>query len=115
VPCKILHVSSGADLVEQLNVLQQHFETVGSPIMMGGDSDASSKGVLGVCHTTESMAYLLVLDPHWFSDETRYIGQNQMDKRRRHVQDNGWISWRSLDTFMEGSFYNLCLPQLTTA
>ncbi|XP_029848480.2 ufm1-specific protease 1 isoform X1 [Ixodes scapularis] len=114
IPCKILHISSGTDLAGELNTLQRHFETVGSPVMMGGDTDASSKGILGVCRAG-STGFLLVLDPHWFSDDTRNFGKDQIARRRLDVQENGWISWRSLDSFMQGSFYNLCLPQETSA
>ena len=44
VPCKILNISSGSQLKNQVAVLIKIFDHFGSPIMMGGDVDASSKG-----------------------------------------------------------------------
>ena len=55
VPCKIIHVTSNSSqgnvqhgLGSHVNSLQAHFRDFGSPVMMGGDVDASSKGeILG--------------------------------------------------------------------
>ena len=44
--------------------LISHFSTTASPVMMGGDSDASSKGVMGVCQAEEGRTYLLVVVSH---------------------------------------------------
>ncbi len=42
--------------------LEEHFEKFGSPVMMGGDHDASSKGILGTCASTDKKdCFLLVL------------------------------------------------------
>jgi Ufm1-specific protease 2 len=35
VDCKILSVSKGSELVEKARELQYHFETEGSPVMIG--------------------------------------------------------------------------------
>jgi len=35
IPCKIIHVKSGKDLVEHLDELIIHFQEFGSPVMMG--------------------------------------------------------------------------------
>ena len=35
VPCKIVHVSRGCEVVEQIQALRDHFEHVGSPVMIG--------------------------------------------------------------------------------
>ncbi|KAL3882579.1 hypothetical protein ACJMK2_028909 [Sinanodonta woodiana] len=100
VPCKILHVKSGAELDHYVDQIIKHFQTFGAPVMMGGDGDNSSKGILGVC---EEPAALLVMDPH-------YYGNRPVS--RLSLQEDGWIKWWTLDKFMEGSFYNLCFPQL---
>ncbi|XP_043933246.1 inactive Ufm1-specific protease 1 isoform X2 [Protopterus annectens] len=100
IPCKILHVPSGKELVEYAEVVYSHFRNSGSPVMMGGDSDNSSKGILGIC-SGQKGHYLLVLDPHFFGK----IVDGEMLKHNR------WIQWRKLDSFEYASFYNFCLPQ----
>ncbi|XP_075534078.1 UFM1 specific peptidase 1 isoform X4 [Dermacentor variabilis] len=61
VPCRILHASTGGKVANHVDALLKHFEQQGSPVMMGGDSDASSKGILGVCRTSSEKSHLLVL------------------------------------------------------
>ncbi|XP_064628388.1 ufm1-specific protease 1-like [Lineus longissimus] len=100
VPCKIIHIRSGEELIDHINVLVEHFKTVGAPVMMGGDTDSSSKGILGVSRDS-SDTYLLVLDPHFY-------GQCN---NRGELQNDGWVKWRPLKDFCYDSFYNLCLPQ----
>ena len=64
VESKIINVSSGIELPDQVPDLIEHFENVGSPIMIGG-------GVLA--HTIVGVAYdevtrdcqFLILDPHY--------------------------------------------------
>ncbi|XP_060067693.1 ufm1-specific protease 1-like isoform X2 [Ylistrum balloti] len=43
VPCKIIHVTSGALLGEHLDTLKKHFEVIGAPVMMGPPSLRSNK------------------------------------------------------------------------
>lgn len=61
VPCKILHCPSGG-MTSIFPKLEEHFAKSSSapPIMMGGDRDASSKGVLGTCSVDDDR-WLLVL------------------------------------------------------
>ena len=51
VPCKIIHAPAieingklQHSLVDHVDALRHHFKVFGSPVMMGGDVDASSKG-----------------------------------------------------------------------
>lgn len=60
IPSKILHLGKGEDLRGQLTTLAEHFRGKGSPVMMGGETDVSSKGIMGVCQG-EREAYLLVV------------------------------------------------------
>ncbi|XP_072045124.1 ufm1-specific protease 1-like [Amphiura filiformis] len=99
VPCKIMHINSGRELQSKIPALMEHFQQFGSPVMMGGDTDSSSKGILGVCTGTKS--YLLVLDPHFWGTPTNSI-----------LHEDKWLSWKPVDDFLEDSFYNFCLPQL---
>lgn len=36
------------------------------------------------------------------------------NKTVSYLQDNGWIKWQNLSDFNHSSFYNICLPQITT-
>ncbi|XP_047456304.1 inactive Ufm1-specific protease 1 [Mugil cephalus] len=102
VPCKLVHVRGGGAELEQVAVeeLHRHFEGHASPVMMGGDRDNSSKGVLGVC-TGEEGSYLLVVDPHY------YGGQLEAAE----LQRRGWVAWKRVSSLDQSSFYNLCMPQ----
>ncbi|KZS06705.1 putative Ufm1-specific protease 1 [Daphnia magna] len=103
VPCKILHCPSGG-MTSIFPKLEEHFAKSSSapPIMMGGDRDASSKGVLGTCSVDDDR-WLLVLDPHYQG------GQTSAAK----LQREGYIRWIHLSEFDKQSFYNICLPQFS--
>ncbi|KAM9836817.1 ufm1-specific protease 1 [Aulostomus maculatus] len=102
VPCKVLHVRGGGAELEQVAVkeLHQHFEKHGSPVMMGGDRDNSSKGILGVC-TENKGSYMLIVDPHYYG----------CPLEREEVQRRGWVGWKRVSSLDQSSFYNLCMPQ----
>ncbi len=44
VPSKLVHVRSSESVSDHFEQLEDHFISKGSPVMMGGDVDASSKG-----------------------------------------------------------------------
>ncbi|KYQ51702.1 Ufm1-specific protease 1 [Trachymyrmex zeteki] len=98
---KIIYVSSGKGLIDQVDKIKRHFEQFGSPIMMGGDKDCSSKCIVGL-HVGKGGVYLLIVDPH-------FVGQA---KNAKHLMNDQWVKWQNLDDFVDSSFYNLCLPQL---
>uniref|UniRef100_A0A8D3EGB1 UFM1-specific peptidase 1 n=2 Tax=Scophthalmus maximus TaxID=52904 RepID=A0A8D3EGB1_SCOMX len=102
VPCKLVHIRGGEAQLEHVAVeeLHQHFEKHGSPVMMGGDRDNSSKGIVGVC-TGDKGSYLLVVDPHY------YGCQLEMSE----LQRRGWVAWKRVSSLDQSSFYNLCMPQ----
>ncbi|KAM4611433.1 ufm1-specific protease 1 [Polymixia lowei] len=104
VPCKVVHVRGGGTELEQVAVeeLHQHFRKHGSPVMMGGDRDNSSKGILGVC-TGDEGSYLLVVDPHYYGCP---LAEAELQRR-------GWVQWKRVSSLDQCSFYNLCLPQTT--
>ncbi|XP_021208437.1 probable Ufm1-specific protease 1 [Bombyx mori] len=101
VPCKIIHINKGDDLKTIVDALVKHFIEYSSPVMMGGDVDCSSKGIMGI-HIGDHGASLLVVDPH-------YVGKQP---RKNYLQDHGWVKWQPLHDFLSSSFYNLCLPQV---
>ncbi|KAL9985014.1 hypothetical protein ACROYT_G007367 [Oculina patagonica] len=99
---KIVHVLRG-DCVEQevALALLEHFKHFGSPVMIGGDIDAASKTLLGVCKTNRGF-HFLIADPHFYGKADKTL-----------LQSDGWIQWKHLDdVFNSDSFYNFCLPQL---
>eukprot|EP00090_Calanus_glacialis_P018196 TRINITY_DN28236_c0_g1_i1.p1 TRINITY_DN28236_c0_g1~~TRINITY_DN28236_c0_g1_i1.p1 ORF type:complete len:141 (+),score=34.55 TRINITY_DN28236_c0_g1_i1:400-822(+) len=105
VPGKILHVQPGqGGLEEVFEKIRNHFVATGCPVMMGGDLDASSKGVFGTCETS-SGKYFLILDPHFVK-----TGGAELDSAM--LIDAGWAKWVHLKEFSNSSFYNLCLPQV---
>ncbi|XP_028331080.1 ufm1-specific protease 1 [Gouania willdenowi] len=100
VPCKVVHVRGGELQRVAVPELHEHFDTRGSPVMMGGDRDNSSKCVVGVC-TGEEDSYVLVVDPHYYGPKPD----------RAELQRRGWVGWRKLSSLDQTSFYNMCLPQ----
>ncbi|XP_011874219.1 PREDICTED: ufm1-specific protease 1 [Vollenhovia emeryi] len=98
---KIIHVPSGKGLVDQVDNIKRHLLYCGSPIMMGGDRDCSSKCIVGL-HVGNENVYLLIVDPH-------LIGKAKSAER---LMKDQWVKWQNLDDFVGSSFYNLCLPLL---
>ncbi|CAF0892086.1 unnamed protein product [Brachionus calyciflorus] len=99
VPCKILHCNPGT-LKNHYQDLLNHFENFASPVMMGGDLDNASKGVLGIGNSIHD-SFVLIADPHYSVPKAN---QTELIK-------NEWIAWRSINSFDNSSFYNFCLPQ----
>lgn len=100
VQYRIMHYSSGYDIPGGARDLIKHFETHGTPIMMGGGLLAYT--MLGVDfneHTGE--VAFLILDPHYTGGED-------------FAQIKGrWCGWKRAEDFLDqNSFYNLCAPQL---
>ncbi|KAK1319459.1 putative Ufm1-specific protease [Acorus calamus] len=105
VTCKILNVRSGADLPEKCRELALHFDTQGTPIMIGGGVLAYT--LLGVDYNeTSGDCAFLILDPH-------YTGTDDLKK----IVNGGWCGWKkAVDSkgknfFLADKFYNLLLPQ----
>jgi len=99
---KIIHVYGGGSVEQEAAaVLLEHFKHFGSPVMIGGDVDAASKTLLGVCKTSQGF-HFLIADPHFYGKSDKTL-----------LQSNGWVQWKLLDdVFNADSFYNFCLPQL---
>lgn len=100
VPCKIVHLRGG-ELEGAVGELQEHFVRQGSPVMMGGGTDNSSKGVLGVCSDGGPGSSLLIADPHYYGT---HLDRDELQRR-------GWVAWKKLSSLDHSSFYNLCMPQ----
>ncbi|KAL0385197.1 UNVERIFIED_CONTAM: putative Ufm1-specific protease [Sesamum radiatum] len=108
VSCKVINVRSGAELPEKCRELALHFETQGTPIMIGGGVLAYT--LLGVDYNeTSGDCAFLILDPH-------YTGNDDIKK----IVNGGWCGWKkAVDSkgkhfFLHDKFYNLLLPQSPT-
>ncbi|CAN6585478.1 unnamed protein product [Malus baccata var. baccata] len=105
VSCKVMNVRSGAELPEKCRELALHFDTQGTPIMIGGGVLAYT--LLGVDYNEASGdCAFLILDPH-------YTGSDEHKK----IVSGGWCGWKkAVDSkgksfFLHDKFYNLLLPQ----
>ncbi|WOL12793.1 putative Ufm1-specific protease [Canna indica] len=105
VSCKIINVRSGEELPEKCRELSKHFETQGTPVMIGGGVLAYT--LLGVDYNEASGdCAFLILDPH-------YTGNDDLKK----IVNGGWCGWKkAVDSkgrnfFLKDKFYNLLLPQ----
>ncbi|BFZ15318.1 hypothetical protein BsWGS_18357 [Bradybaena similaris] len=99
VTSKFINVNAGSELSSVGQELSNHFQTQGTPVMIGG-------GVLA--HTILGVAYndmtgdinFLILDPH-------YTGGEDL----RTIQDKGWCGWKDVTFWNQTAHYNMCLPQ----
>ncbi|XP_053685272.1 probable Ufm1-specific protease 2 [Sabethes cyaneus] len=99
VDSRIMHVSSGEELASKGSELAYHFETQGTPIMIGGGVLAHT--ILGVDfdRNTGDLKFL-ILDPH-------YTGADEIGT----VLAKGWCGWKGVEFWDKKAYYNLCMPQ----
>ncbi|KAH3759359.1 ufm1-specific protease 2 [Pelomyxa schiedti] len=99
VDCKVLHVSSGSNVNQYLSQLAMHFQTQGTPVMIGGGVLAYT--LLGVSYDElAGEGQYLILDPHYTGDD-----------KEGSVRDGGGVYWKGSQLFLAQNFYNFCLPQ----
>ena len=105
-------VRTGEELGSIAREVAKHFETQGTPIMIGGGALAFT--IVGVAWNEQSGATeYLILDPH-------YTGEDNLDIiQGRVVMLEGYkatpCGWRGIDTFSQKDFYSLCCPQRPAA
>ncbi|XP_015596976.1 ufm1-specific protease 2 isoform X2 [Cephus cinctus] len=99
ITIKINRVSVGEEMASLGPMLESHFATQGTPIMIGGGVLAHT--ILGVAYneTTGDIKFL-ILDPH-------YTGVEILPT----ILSKGWCGWKTKDFWKKDAFYNLCLPQ----
>ncbi|KAL4714402.1 hypothetical protein ACJJTC_017697 [Scirpophaga incertulas] len=99
VQSRILFANNGFELQSHVPELLHHFETHGSPIMIGGGVLAHT--ILGIEYNslTKEVRYL-ILDPH-------YTGAEDLSA----IISKGWCGWKNSDFWNKSAHYNLCLPQ----
>ncbi|VDM53492.1 unnamed protein product, partial [Angiostrongylus costaricensis] len=99
IQSRYIITSSGAEVIEKAHELALHFETVGTPVMIGGAQLAHT--ILGVDFNEGSgECNFLVLDPH-------YTGSEDM----KVVLGKGWCAWKPASFWNPQYFYNMVLPQ----
>lgn len=82
VSCKIMNFRSGSELPEKCRELALHFETQGTPIMIGGGVLAYT--LLGVDYDEGSGdCAFLILDPHYTGGEDH-----------KKIVNGGWCGWK---------------------
>lgn len=102
VTSKFLSVSAGGELASKGRELAQHFDTQGTPIMIGGGVLAHT--ILGVDYSEMSGDIkFLILDPH-------YTGGEDLQT----IQKEGWCGWKGPDFWNPTAHYNLCMPTRPT-
>ncbi|XP_071452511.1 ufm1-specific protease 2 [Hetaerina americana] len=99
VSSRIISVSSGEELEAKGRELAYHFETQGTPVMIGGGVLAHT--ILGVhFNAVTGDLKFLILDPHYTGGEDLGI-----------IQNKGWCGWKPTTFWDKTAYYNLCLPQ----
>ncbi|XP_033217655.1 ufm1-specific protease 2 [Belonocnema kinseyi] len=99
VTIKVLCASTGEEMASLVPNLAYHFETQGTPVMIGGGVLAHT--IIGV--SSDEMTgevRFLILDPHYTGSEHLYT-----------IVNKGWCSWKTKDFWKKDAFYNMCLPQ----
>ncbi|KAJ8280908.1 hypothetical protein GJAV_G00060840 [Gymnothorax javanicus] len=99
ITSKILFVSQGSDLASKGRELASHFQTDGTPVMIGGGVLAHT--ILGVLwNETTGQIRFLILDPHYTGEEDLQV-----------ITDKGWCGWKGPEFWDQNAYYNLCMPQ----
>lgn len=107
VQSKIITVSDGSNMPSVAREIGQHFDTQGTPIMIGGGVLAYTLLGIDYNENTGDCAFL-ILDPH-------YTGADVLTK----IHQGNWVAWKQVgdkaaaggDLFVSGAFYNLLCPQ----
>uniref|UniRef100_A0A6B2EL48 Probable Ufm1-specific protease 2 n=1 Tax=Phlebotomus kandelakii TaxID=1109342 RepID=A0A6B2EL48_9DIPT len=98
ISSRIMYVQSGRDLADKGTELAMHFESQGTPIMIGGGVLAHT--IIGVDYNRETgETKFLILDPH-------YTGAEDLQT----IQQKGFCNWKTANFWDKKTFYNLCMP-----
>lgn len=99
IDSKILCASNGEEVSALIPQLANHFDTQGTPVMIGGGVLAHT--ILGVSYDEQTgEGKFLILDPH-------YTGAEHLPT----VISKGWCGWKTKGFWRKDAFYNMCLPQ----
>ncbi|XP_050648555.1 ufm1-specific protease 2 isoform X3 [Macaca thibetana thibetana] len=99
ITSKILFVSQGSEMASQGRELANHFQSEGTPVMIGGGVLAHT--ILGIAwNEITGQIKFLILDPHYTGAEDLQV-----------ILEKGWCGWKGPDFWNKDAYYNLCLPQ----
>lgn len=119
VTSKILFVSSGEEMSSKGPELVNHFETQGTPVMIGIfifltiplivylwffllGGGVLAHTILGVDYNQQTGSLkFLILDPHYTGGEDLNV-----------IQNKGWCGWKGVEFWDKTAYYNMCLPQV---
>ncbi|XP_040573632.1 ufm1-specific protease 2 [Lepeophtheirus salmonis] len=104
VQSKFVSVSSGEEMPMKARDLAHHFETNGTPVMIGGGVLAHT--ILGIDWNEDTGdVKWLILDPH-------YTGVDWKDGKPNLsvITGKGWCGWKGPDFWVKNAFYNMCMP-----
>ncbi|XP_011933469.1 PREDICTED: ufm1-specific protease 2 isoform X4 [Cercocebus atys] len=91
--------SQGSEMACQGRELAKHFQSEGTPVMVGGGVLAHT--ILGVAwNEITGQIKFLILDPHYTGAEDLQV-----------ILEKGWCGWKGPDFWNKDAYYNLCLPQ----
>jgi len=108
VSSRFIQCPSGSDIVGKARQLAHHFDTQGTPVMMGGGSLAYT--LLGVDYNNKSgEVRFLILDPHYCGVDDLAVVQTKSQSLEGYRAVP--VMWRGPEAFVASSFYNICLPQ----
>ncbi len=107
ISSKVLTFNSGAEIPTKAREIAHHFETQGTPIMIGGGVLAYTLLGIDYNESTGECAFL-ILDPHYTEGE-------DINK----ITAGAWVGWKRLgdnaaaggDLFVKSAFYNFLCPQ----
>eukprot|EP00055_Hartaetosiga_balthica_P002195 m.3032 g.3032 ORF g.3032 m.3032 type:complete len:582 (+) comp2008_c0_seq1:96-1841(+) len=96
--CRFIPNVLGMDLAIKSRELAHHFDTAGTPIMIGGASLAHT--ILGIDWDDQrGTVRWLILDPHYKGDEDLKI-----------IHKKGWCNWKEEKFWSKRASYNILLP-----
>eukprot|EP00045_Choanoeca_perplexa_P007058 m.62026 g.62026 ORF g.62026 m.62026 type:complete len:133 (-) comp13914_c0_seq4:6-404(-) len=120
----------GSDLGSTARQLARHFDTVGTPVMIGQTLSWSSYDILLPCYKVamwclfrindlfaaggNSLAHTILGiewneslgDVRWLIMDPHYTGKDDL----HIVQGKGWCNWKDASFWNARATYNLCLP-----
>jgi len=107
ISSKVITFNSGAEIPTKAREIAHHFETQGTPIMIGGGVLAYTLLGIDYNESTGECAFL-ILDPHYTEGEDI-----------KKITGGAWVGWKRLgdnaaaggDLFVKTAFYNFLCPQ----
>ncbi|KAK3696703.1 hypothetical protein QZH41_013050, partial [Actinostola sp. cb2023] len=110
VTSKIMFVNSGAEMASKGRELLHHFETQGTPIMIGGGVLAHT--IIGVDFSQQTGdTKFLILDPHYTGSEDLKAVLDKASSFLGTTPRRGWCGWKGSNFWDQQAHYNMCMPQ----